>query len=68
MIRSFAFLLCAALAAGAAPAPQNKAAKPGPWKALFDGKSLDAWRGYKTETVPEGWKIVAAHVSSIVDR
>jgi hypothetical protein len=58
MIRSFAFLLCAALAAGAAPAPQTKAAKPGPWKPLFDGKSLDAWRGYKSETVPEGWKIV----------
>jgi Domain of Unknown Function (DUF1080) len=24
---------------------------------LFDGKSLDAWRGYKTETVPAGWRI-----------
>jgi hypothetical protein len=26
-------------------------------KILFDGKSLDAWRGYKTETVPAGWRI-----------
>lgn len=25
--------------------------------ALFDGKSLDAWRGFKQDTLPEGWKI-----------
>ena len=28
-----------------------------PWRVLFDGKSLDAWRGYKTATVPDGWRI-----------
>ena len=27
------------------------------WRVLFDGKSLDAWRGYKTATVPDGWRI-----------
>ena len=27
------------------------------WKVLFDGTSLDAWRGYKSETVPDGWRI-----------
>src|SRR5262249_13925587 len=27
------------------------------WRVLFDGKSLDAWRGYKDEAVPAGWKI-----------
>src|SRR5262249_1454755 len=27
------------------------------WRVLFDGKSLGAWRGYKSDTVPEGWKI-----------
>jgi hypothetical protein len=26
-------------------------------KVLFDGKSLDAWRGYKRDTVPQGWRI-----------
>jgi len=26
-------------------------------KVLFDGKSLDAWRGYKSDTVPKGWRI-----------
>jgi hypothetical protein len=27
------------------------------WRMLFDGKSLDAWRGYKTDKVPDGWRI-----------
>jgi len=27
------------------------------WRALFDGTSLDAWRGYKTDKVPSGWRI-----------
>ena len=27
------------------------------WRTLFDGKSLDAFRGYKTATVPDGWRI-----------
>jgi len=37
----------------------EKAAKEGSgWKVLFDGKSLDHWRGYKSDKVPDGWKIV----------
>ena len=28
------------------------------WKTLFDGKDLSQWRGYKSESVPEGWKVV----------
>src|SRR5262245_10786919 len=27
------------------------------WRVLFDGTSLDAWRGYKTDKVPSGWSI-----------
>ena len=25
---------------------------------MFDGSSLDAWRGYKKDAVPDGWRIV----------
>ena len=32
-------------------APQP-AGKPGPWKSLFDGKSMDAWRIFKSERRP----------------
>lgn len=35
--------------------PAEKAAG---WKLLFDGKSLDGWRGYKQQSAPEAWKVV----------
>src|SRR5438552_12494829 len=35
----------------------TRTATPSAWRTLFDGKSLSAFRGYKTEGVPEGWKI-----------
>jgi hypothetical protein len=28
------------------------------WRPLFDGSSTSAWRGYKSQTFPSGWKIV----------
>jgi hypothetical protein len=28
------------------------------WRALFDGKSLDAWRGWGSRGIPPGWHIV----------
>jgi hypothetical protein len=38
----------------AAPAAQPETQ----WRYLFNGKSLDGWRGYKTDKAPEGWSIV----------
>lgn len=29
----------------------------GGWRSLFDGTSMDAWRGYKSEAMPPGWSI-----------
>ena len=29
------------------------------WQVLFDGTSIDGWRGYNAETLPPGWSIVA---------
>ena len=43
----------------AANTPQN----PKPWRVLFDGKSLDAWRGYRSDTIPSGWQIVNGALS-----
>jgi 3-keto-disaccharide hydrolase len=31
---------------------------PSAWRPLFDGTSLDGWRGFKTDSVPPGWRIV----------
>ena len=47
-------------AVGSTPAPNTLTAaeKAAGWQLLFDGQSLDAWRGYKRETLPEaGWEI-----------
>lgn len=32
-------------------------ADSGGWVALFDGTSLDGWRGYKKQAVPAAWKV-----------
>jgi len=45
------YILVAMMAALLAqPAAQGK---PGPWKSLFDGKSMSAWRIFKTDTAPK---------------
>jgi hypothetical protein len=44
------FMAAGVLAAGSQAA---QAGKTGPWKSLFDGKSLDAWRIYKRDTAPK---------------
>jgi hypothetical protein len=35
--------------------PQEKAEG---WRLLFDGKSLDGWRGYNKPAAPDAWKVV----------
>jgi len=49
MIRASVLLLCLVLAAPV----HAQTTKAGPWKSLFDGKSMDAWRIYKSEAVPK---------------
>ena len=34
-----------------------QASEAGGWTSLFDGKSLASWRGYKSQTMPAGWRI-----------
>jgi Domain of Unknown Function (DUF1080) len=39
------------------PQSAMPSSRTAPWRALFDGTSLDAWRGYKSDKVPDGWVI-----------
>lgn len=47
--------------------------EPG-WRSLFDGKTADAWRGFKSDRLPDGWQVVdgaltrVAHAGDIVTR
>ncbi len=37
--------------------------KAGGWKLMFNGSSLEGWRGYKTETPPTGWGAKAGELT-----
>jgi hypothetical protein len=38
-------------------APLPSAESDRGWRPLFDGRSLDAWRGYEGQGVPDGWHV-----------
>ena len=41
-------------------------AKPGKWQVLFDGKSVDKWRGYKMSSFPDhSWKVQDGAIKTI---
>jgi hypothetical protein len=50
-----AIVFCAC-AIGAAS--QDHASAAGGWKPLFDGRTTAGWRGFRQQTMPEGWKVV----------
>ena len=32
---------------------------------LWDGKTADGWRGYKSKSMPSGWKVVDSHLARV---
>lgn len=61
-MRSVLLLALSIIAMTAADAPLNTltdAETKAGWTLLFDGKSLAHWRGYKKDTLPDGWKVEA---------
>ena len=37
----------------------------GAWRVLFDGGGLDAWRGFRVESVPSGWEVVGGELTRV---
>ena len=37
------------------------------WRSLFDGRSLDSWRGYRLDRVPDGWQLVDGAVTRVTE-
>ena len=35
----------------------SEAEKKAGWRLLFDGTSTNGWRGYRSQTVPDSWKV-----------
>jgi hypothetical protein len=55
-VTAIAAVACLASCHNSAVSAGTKASA-GPWRTLFDGSSLDAWRGYKGAPIPAGWHI-----------
>ena len=51
-------LVASARAQSAAPNTLTAAEKKAGWQLLFDGKTLDGWRGYQMTTVPPAWHVM----------
>jgi 3-keto-disaccharide hydrolase len=61
MKRTVMTVVIGALVVTLAPRLHSEIRKPQSamaWRPLFDGTSLDAWRGYKNAPVPAGWHVV----------
>mgnify|MGYP002078311930 CR=1 FL=1 len=58
---AFGCLVCGLVASGLIAHAQDAAVPPSPsvddYLTLFDGSSLDHWRGYRQERIGRGWKI-----------
>jgi hypothetical protein len=37
----------------------------GEWRTLFDGRSLDGWRGFRSDRVPAGWQVVDGAITRV---
>jgi hypothetical protein len=60
LLALLAITVTAAMPTAQAPLPNTLTAaeaKEG-WKLLFDGKTLDKWRGFKRKTMPGNWGVV----------
>jgi Domain of Unknown Function (DUF1080) len=57
LLTPFMLTLLSITLAAETPNTLTEAEKSQGWKLLFDGKSTDAWRNYKKESVGPGWKI-----------
>src|SRR5216117_2877723 len=62
----FSLILASLFAASVPLSAADAKAKPGKWEVLFDGKSVEKWRGYKMNSFPDhSWKVEAGAIKTI---
>lgn len=63
-------LLVTAACASAQGAPPNQltsAERAAGWRLLFDGRTAAGWRGFRRETMPEGWQAVDGALTRVAE-
>lgn len=73
MTRRWRILLPLALAVGCSrdttpsppSLPMTSDYPAGEWRTLFDGRSLDQWRGFRRDQVPAGWQVVDGAITRV---
>jgi Domain of Unknown Function (DUF1080) len=45
--------------------PVTSTSVHGEWRSLFDGRSLQHWRGYRSDGVPAGWQVVEGALTRV---
>ena len=63
--RCLALALSLAATASAEPAVNTltESERRSGWQLLFDGKSTDAWRNYRRDSLSEGWKVIDGNLT-----
>ena len=61
----FAVLVTAASAYTQSPNTLSADEKAAGFQLLFDGKTIDKWRGYKQKNVPAGWQVVDGAITRV---
>ena len=61
----FAVLVTAASAYTQSPNTLSADEKAAGFQLLFDGTTIDKWRGYKQENVPAGWQVVDGAITRV---
>lgn len=57
LIAAALLALASAQLGAQAPNTLSREDRQAGWRLLFDGKTTDGWRGYKTDTVPAAWHV-----------
>lgn len=50
-----------------APNTLTSAERANGWRLLFDGRTLDGWRGYRRPDAPAGWQVVDGAITRVAE-